>query len=301
MKKVYVIGSINQDIVVQTTHVAKPGETVFGNSLNYFPGGKGANQAVATKRLGGDVSFIGKVGTDAFGQEMQSYLEEQGLGEHIIKSEGETTGTALIFVDDLGENSITVIKGANDTLSFEDCEELHQAQEGDILLLQNEIPLVTAIELLHYAKGSGLQSVINVAPAAKLPPSALENIDIIIVNEHEFETCFGIAPILLDNRTEIQHQLEEISSQYELDVILTIGSAGVKAFLNGNFYEIDGIQVDAKDTTGAGDCFVGAFVAQQSIGKSELESLTFANAAAAKSVTRMGASASFPSIKEVEL
>lgn len=300
MAKVFVIGSINQDIVIQTSQIANPGETVFGNNLDFFPGGKGANQAVATALAGGgNITFIGKVGDDIFGDNMLKYLASYHLADNIIKKDGVATGAAVIYVDDDGENSIIVVSGANGDLTFDDCSLLNEANHGDYLLLQNEIPTGVAFKLLKYAKKLGMRTVINVAPATELPNSVISDIDLLIVNEHEYEVSLGQTIDTAKTNKEIEDTLLATSKKLGLNIVLTLGARGVAAVMDGEAIWIDGIEVDTVDTTGAGDCFTGSLVASLANDIKPIEALKFANAAAALSVTKSGASKSYASKEEV--
>ncbi len=297
-RTIYVAGSINQDIVVSAERAPLPGETVFGSALELFPGGKGANQAVAARLLGGRVRFAGKVGADASGAEMRRYLEGHGLAEDLVESKSEPTGTALIVVAADGENSITVIPGANGTLRTSDCAVLEGAGRGDLLVLQNEIPVETTIALLAGARRRRVTTIFNAAPAVRLPRSAWSDLDVVVVTEHEYGTFFGEG--LAKDRTAVAAAVDRRARQTGLGIVLTLGAVGAVGSAGGVSADVPGRLVAAIDTTGAGDCFAGALAVALADGQELAAALSFANAAASLAVTRMGASASFPDLAAVD-
>jgi ribokinase len=299
-QRVFVIGSVNQDIVVTVGKAPKPGETVFGTSISYFPGGKGANQAIAARRLGASVIFIGKVGRDAFGTAMSRYLEENELGDRLLKDGNSPTGTAVILVGADGENSITVIPGANVDFDFGEIRASFDGRAGDLMVLQNEISLTTGIELLHEARARNMTTFFNAAPATKLPVEALKSLDWVVVNEHEFEVFFDRKLPDIRDRALVIDCAKEAAEKYSLGIVLTLGQGGAIALKDGTLADVEGTPVKAIDTTGAGDCFVGALTAGMTEGMSLSLALEFANRAAALSVTRRGASSSFPIRTEVD-
>jgi len=249
--------------------------------------------------VGCDVVFIGKVGNDIFGDNMCSFLATYKLDKNIIVKDAVATGTAVIYVDDAGENSITVISGANKDLSFEDCLLLNEANNGDYLLLQNEISVDLTYKLLKYAKSMKMTTVINVAPALELPKEVIEDIDILIVNEHEYKISLARKLDISTTSKEIEEDLLILSKELKIDIVLTLGEKGAVAVFNGEVYWVSGIEVEVVDTTGAGDCFSGSLVAALASGIKQSEALSFANAAAALSVTKAGASKSYFTKEEV--
>ncbi len=308
MKTIHVAGSVNQDIVVSAERAPRPGETVFGSSLEFFPGGKGANQAVAARLLGGRVRFAGKVGADPFGAEMRRYLASHGLAEGLVESASKPTGTALIVVADGGENSITVVSGANGALEAADCAALVEARAGDLLVLQNEIPLATTLELLRDARRRGMTTLFNAAPAVRLPESAWPDLDLAVVNEHEYACFFGeeLGPA---EPVALAELIDRRAREAGVGIVLTFGAAGAVGARcavgpppggHGETAVVPGREVTPVDTTGAGDCFTGALAVALAEGRDLAASLAFANAAASLSVQAMGASASFPSRADVD-
>ena len=296
-KKIVVLGSINQDLVIQLDRIPLPGETLFGNTLHYFAGGKGSNQAIAAKKLGGDVIFLGKVGDDPFGNNLRNYLRGLGLDQHIRIVPG-ATGTAVINVDKQGENAISVIAGANSFFDLGDLEILSSLTAGDILLLQNEINVPVIYAAIEAAHDRGILVYYNPAPAIAIPDEIAGLCDCILVNEHELQICFRLAP--REYRDDgLDELLLQLSGNYNTTLVLTLGRRGSKAAEKGRIINSPAIPVVAVDTTGAGDCFCGALVAHISRGNALEASLDFANKAAALSVTKMGASGSFPLLGEV--
>lgn len=297
--KIIVIGSINQDLVVQMKRIPKPGETLFGENLHYFPGGKGANQAIATKLLGGDVSFLGKVGDDLFGSNMKDYLLKLDLATFIKTEVSSSTGTAIITVDSNGENAISVIPGANALFNSSDLDILNTFSKYDILLVQNEINLPIILEVIKKAQQQGLRVFYNPAPAIEVSEDIISLCDFIIVNEHELEIFFRLKNINFNNKEELSEILLNLSNKYGNTIILTLGSKGCIAVQDKHIFESSGIIVDVIDTTGAGDCFCGALISFISQGHNLSDSLDFANKAASLSVTKLGASSSFPRFSEI--
>jgi ribokinase len=299
MAKVYVVGSINQDIVVTADRTPGGGETVFGNDLLYFPGGKGANQAVAAHRLGATVLFRGKVGSDPFGDALCANFDKERL-PYLVSRATKATGTAIIFVVPSGENSITVISGANADLQAEECLPLN-FDAGDILVLQNEIPLVTNRRLLMEAKRIGMITIFSPAPAINVDDDFRAAVDWVVTNEHEFGVFFGEdLPQDLDRRV-LKEMIRAKAETSGIGIVLTIGSLGVIAASGSEIVDVLGHKVEAVDTTGAGDCFVGALAARLASGDSILKALEYSNLAASISVTKMGACSSFPIHSEVAL
>lgn len=297
--KILVLGSVNQDLVIRMDRIPKPGETLFGHSLHYFPGGKGANQAVAATLLGGCVHFAGKVGNDGFGAGLKKYLAIHGLDGGVQTVEHASTGTAILMVDAQGENAISVVPGANNQFVTDDLNVLNGFEMGDLLLVQNEINLPVVHEAIRKARDVGMRVFYNPAPAHPIPQDVVRACDCIVVNEHELEICFGKEGLDFRNGSEVDGILSELSTHYGVTLILTLGYKGCMAAYKGQVIKVEGIEVDVVDTTGAGDCFCGALVSSISKGDDLLKSIEFANQAAALSVTRLGASVSFPSLVDM--
>jgi len=291
MNKLIIIGSINQDIVIKSNKIPKPGETVFGNQMHFFSGGKGANQAIAASNFGKDVTFFGKVGDDVFGNNLIKYFAKLNLNARIEKIKKESTGTAIINVDPSGENAITLVKGANDLFSEKDISILDNYQDSDYILLQNEINQDFNHLLIESASLKNMKVIVNPAPSYEMPLHIIKKCDTIIVNEHELQEVFR-----LENYSkikDIKDVLFNLSKTYSINIILTLGSKGAVAVIEDELYINEGKKVNVVDTTGAGDCFCGVYTAAISRGKSPKEALRQANRAAAISVTRLGANFSF--------
>lgn len=290
MRKVYVIGSINNDIVVNTARYPKPGETVHGTGLQQYPGGKGANQAVAAARAGAEAYMIGMVGDDEAGNRLRAFLHENhvdvdGIGTHRL----QPTGTAIITVAD-NDNTIVVVAGANGELGSDSISQI-SFQKGDIVVAQFETPIETTRQVFMYAKEAGAQTVLNPAPAVEVASDLLDLVDALIVNEHEYEIVFG-QPL---PNTLMRKDIGFFAGI----VIVTLGANGFKALINDTMIERTGIEVKVADTTGAGDCFVGYFAAGLAAALPAQKALEEANIAAALSVTKSGAAISIPFKREI--
>lgn len=297
--KLCVLGSINVDHVIRVPYFPKAGETLTGYGYQIAYGGKGANQAVAAARVGAKVSFIGAIGDDQIGQTMKQAFEQDGIDTSAIcVIPNQSTGLAMIQVADSGENSIVISAGANADLS-ESLVEQHKSQieQADILLMQLESPLQAVTLATKFAKSAGVKVVLNPAPAQPLPDSLLSHIDIITPNETEAEILTGIKVTDEQTAAVAANHFHQLGIE---TVLITLGSKGVYYSEKGQGEIIPGFRVDAVDTTAAGDTFNGAFVTALLEGKSAKDAIRFAHAAAAISVTRMGAQTAIPNRKEVE-
>lgn len=297
-KRVIVAGSINMDIVTLVSKLPRPGETILGRDLKYFPGGKGANQAVASAKAGAETTMIGKVGTDDFGKALTLFLEQNGIQLQVGTADAPT-GTALIAVDDSSENMIVVIPGANGMLEKQDLE-VADFNAGDVLVAQFEIPLETVEAFFAKGKANSTINILNPAPAKKCNDSLLELVDILILNETELEFFSGNNLSDLHNQDVIVNAAKNIIKPNQ-QIIVTLGEKGAIVITNESVIKIEGHKVKAVDTTGAGDCFVGALSSQLAAGKNIQEAADFANVAASISVQRYGASNSMPTLEEVLL
>jgi ribokinase len=289
-RKITVIGSINMDLVTSTNQIPKVGETVLGNSFHTIPGGKGANQAVAAARLGGDVTMIGAVGNDSFGKTLVDQLTNQGINtKNIMVVKDVSTGIASILLSE-ADNSIIVVPGANNHITPEVIENHEdKIRTSNILLVQLEIPLESVIRAVELAKKHGIQTIVNPAPIQKLPKELLEMVDYLTPNEHEQAMLFAS----IDGTDQELAKLKE-------KCIVTKGSEGVMIYKNGEKIEIPSFQVEAVDTTGAGDSFNGALAVAICEGLEIEEACRFANVVGAISVTKLGAQTGMPTKKEVE-
>ena len=298
MRKIYVVGSINRDLVVYVDGLPRPGETVFGNRFQQFPGGKGANQAVAASRLGGDVHLVGNVGSDAFGKQMLEFLAGENIDtSEVVILDTAPTGIALITVDSASENSIVVVSGANMVWHTRDLARM-KIEPSDIIICQFEIPLEIIESVFEQAKKVGATTILNPAPVKPAAETLLENVDYIVVNEVELEALSG-ATVNPADPTSVYAAMEKIRERGPLAIVATLGSRGALFSGPTGRYEAKGHKVNAVDTTGAGDCFIGGFAAALSKSDSVPEAINLANKAAVISVTRRGATSSFPMILEV--
>lgn len=283
MSRVLIVGSANFDLVWRTRRLPVRGETVIGTHFATFPGGKGANQAVAAGKLGANVFFCGSVGADSFGDSLIASLQSANVDTTWVRRSELPTGSASVIVEeDSGANQIVVALGANYDLSADHVSAAMTAIQPDYVLAQCEIP-IAAIEAASQTQGKFL---LNPAPAVALPDSLLARCEAILPNETELSVIAGSASILLVKGAK--------------NVILTQGAEGVTWFSGERQDSIPTHKVDAVDTVAAGDVFCGAFVTALSEGKDFRSAIQFANAAAAISVTRHGAQASAPTRAEVE-
>jgi len=297
--KILVIGSSNTDMVLKTTRFPKPGETIIGGDFFVFQGGKGANQAVAAAKLGGNVSFICKVGNDTFGRNAIKHYSKEGIDiSSIFVDENSATGVAIITVNSEGENSIVVASGANALLSVDDLKETSDVlNSSNWILTQLETPITTIEYLADYCRSENKNLVLNPAPANNLPLSVYQELYLITPNETETELLTGIA---VNDEASLERAVIVFKSRGVKNVIITLGSTG--AYVNcGEFIGfVNAYKVNAQDTTAAGDIFNGALLVALSNNESWETAVIFASKAAAISVTRMGAQTSVPTIDEVQ-
>lgn len=300
MGKVVVIGSSNTDMVVTSAKMPLPGETVMGNEFDIIPGGKGANQAVAAARAGGEVTFIAKVGNDDFGKKaVEGYKKDKIDTSNILIDPLKPSGVAVIIVDETtGQNSIVVAPGSNGNLLLEDILKLEEIiASADVLLVQLEIPIETVKVALEIARKGGVKTILNPAPAQFLSDELLGLVDIITPNETETQLIIGIDP---SNENDIQNAASQLLKKVNDSVLITLGSKGVYyQSKNGNDAFVPATKVNAVDSTAAGDVFNGYFAAALSSGVEFQEAINLANKAAAISVTRKGAQPSIPRIEEL--
>lgn len=297
MCKILVIGSSNTDLIATMDHFPNAGETLEGISFQLAMGGKGANQAIAALRTGGNVTFVTSLGNDTNGNNALKYYKEQGLDVSFSSlMDNETTGTAMIWVDKNGENSIVIIPGANKLLSPDYVIARQEIiEKADIIVLQMEIPYETVKAICKIAFQKEKKVILNVAPAYSIEEEILKSIYILVVNESEAE-------VLTDEKIEDIGEeaiVNKLLMKGVQNVILTLGNKGC-LFNNGNeSLKVPAFRVDAVDTTAAGDTFCGALATGISKNRNMKNVLEFASAAAALCVTRLGAQPSIPNEKEV--
>ncbi|QOX62783.1 ribokinase [Anoxybacterium hadale] len=294
-----VVGSLNMDLVISADKIPRPGETVLGKNLQQIPGGKGANQADAAARLGAEVILIGCVGEDDFGKRLLNSLKQDGVNiENILIKQTQSTGVASIIVEASGNNAITVAPGANYHLTSEDVEALRTViAASDIVLSQLETPIDSVRTALKIARSSGKKTILNPAPAADLDDDILSLVDILTPNETELEYLSGhrtdsIENILLAGKILIARGVKEL--------VITIGSMGCVHMKGEEATHYRAHQVNAVDTTAAGDSFSAALAVSLSNGRALADAIGFSMKVAAMTVTKKGAQTSLPHLEEVE-
>jgi ribokinase len=286
-------------MIVQTPRIPRPGETILGGTFNTAAGGKGANQAVACARAGGDVTFVARVGRDMFGDQALEGFCLDGINlDHVIRDDTAPSGVALIMVDDHGENSIAVASGANGNLSVADVEAAGDAIEtASIVLMQLETPIETIEAAAALAFKNNVQVILNPAPAQALSDALLRQITILTPNETEAEMLTGMG---VQNETDAGKAAQVLIDKGVTSVIITMGASG--AYVHSREFQgmVPGFSVNPVDTTAAGDTFNGTLAVALAEGRSLAEAVTFANAAAAISVTVLGAQPSAPNRTAIE-
>lgn len=298
--KILVVGSSNTDMVIKTKHLPRMGETVLGGTFFMNPGGKGANQAVAIARLGGQVAFICKTGSDIFGHQSQQLFEEEGIDTSYILSDNKNpSGVALITVDEHAENCIVVASGANANLLPADLSSVEEAiRMVDLILMQLEIPMETVEYVAEIAFREQKKVILNPAPAQPLSKDLLRHLYIITPNEMEAEMISGVK---ISDRASIEKAAQAIAGMGVRNVIITLGSRGALVYYDQVAEMIPAWKVKAVDTTAAGDVFNGALSVALAENCSMVDAVRFACKASAISVTRAGAQSSVPYRSEVDI
>ena len=298
-KNILVVGSSNTDMIIKLARIPRPGETILGGEFVIAAGGKGANQAVGAARAGGQVTFIARVGQDMFGEQAVSGFVKDGIDvEYVFRDKTSPSGVALIFVAQDGENSIAVASGANGRLSSADVKKAKSAFAGAaVLVMQLETPLETVETAAELAAKAGVRVILNPAPARPLPDSLLRRVSILTPNESEAELLTGVRVI---NAASAAKAADKLLAKGVETVIVTLGAKGALVACRGGQEIVPGFVVQAVDTTAAGDIFNGALAVALAEGQPLAAAVRFANAAAAISVTRLGAQPSAPKRKEIE-
>lgn len=297
MARVVVLGSINRDLVFSVPHHVRPGETLSATGLTEFPGGKGANQAVASARAGARTALVGAIGNDGFGAAMAAFLTDHGIDLSAVhRREGIPTGIAAIAVDAAGQNSIIVVPGANASLTAADAESVTIGR-GDVVVAPFEVPDAFIRRGFERARAAGALTLLNPAPMRQHDPDLLALTDILVLNETEFAEVTGATtvPDAAALPGAVANALPAVTT-----LVLTLGPDGALVRHAGGLLPIPGRRVDVVDTTGAGDCFVGVLAASLVSGWPLPKALDRANRAASISVTRKGAGTSMPAAPEID-
>jgi len=288
---ILVFGSLNIDLVFRVATLPRAGESVSALSLATLPGGKGANQALAAARAGADVKMAGAVGGDEFGRISLAALEARGVDTSLVRKVEAPTGTASVAVDERGENQILVAAGANALARAEDVPE-RLLGPRTILLLQREVPPEESAKLARRAKARGGRVILNLAPMGAVPAELLESLDVLVVNEHEAAQLLG---------GKVEGQAVGFARRHHLALVVTLGEEGSRAYLgDGTRLSAKALPVEAVDTTGAGDAFVGVLAAALDRDASLLEAMRRASVAGALACLKLGAQEAMPTKAEIE-
>lgn len=294
MNKIAVIGSINMDIIVETPKLPKKGETVLGNSIVNKPGGKGANQAFNASKFGAKTYLFGKIGRDNYGFELLKYFKDQNIDTNFISQEKDLkTGVAVVSIDSKAENTIIVIPGANHSFKEDDYNKLSKIlDEVDIALFQFEISKEVIFKAINMAYKKNVKILVDPAPVMEIPDEIYSKIDVIMPNLPEAKELTNL------DEDKLSNYADYFLNKGVKSVLLTLGNEGVYAKSNDEEFQLPIFKVDSVDSTGAGDCFAGAFAAKYKDDKL-LNAVKFANAAAAFSTTKVGAQSSTPSEEKI--
>lgn len=290
--RIAVVGSANVDLTTFNDRFPRPGETIFGESFDLGFGGKGANQAVAARLCGADVSMVARVGDDLFGPATIENFKELGIdAEHVRIVEGVSSGVAPIFVEPSGQNRILVVKGANDRVLPADVDAAgDQLRASDCIVLQFEIPLETVYYTIQFAHENGVRCILNPAPGQPVDMARIANLDYFVPNETEAEAVTGIEVGSVDDAKRCAEQLLGAGIKR---VIVTLGSMGSLLASSEGMEHVPAFEVDTVDTTGAGDAFIGSFAVFLGEGLEEKEAVRRANLYAGLSTTGVGTQKSF--------
>lgn len=291
--KVLVVGSVNIDLVTRVKSFPRPGETLLGSDYETHHGGKGANQAVAAARMGAEVSFLGRVGRDDFGQRLSRGLSDEGIDTGRLLDVEGPSGAAFITLDATGQNTIIVAPGANARLGPDDLP-AEAFESAGVVLLQQEIPPASVVRAIELGRRAGANVIINAAPAGAMTIGELSGSDLLVVNETEAATLLAG-----DRGEEPEWMLEALGEQFPA-VVLTLGSSGLLWRFAGESGRLQGHRVNVVDTTAAGDAFVGAVAAAVVRGDGLEQATRLGNAAGALAVTKAGAQPSLPRLEELE-
>ncbi|MBK8135899.1 MAG: ribokinase [Chloroflexi bacterium] len=294
--RIVVVGSFNMDLTTYVQRMPRPGETVMGDRFVTGPGGKGSNQAIAAARLGAEVTFVGRVGQDSFGETALKMWRDNGVDtRYVVVDPDRATGVAPILVEAGGENMIVVALGANLALSTADVDAAIEAiKSADMLVTGLEIPPATAAYALTVAKANGVRTILNPAPASALPDTTVADADYLTPNETELEVLTGLGTGVVERAARM------LFKRPDQTVIVTMGGAGTRYFTANEEGHVPVFQVDVVDTTGAGDSFTAAVAVALGEGLALPDAVRFGNAAAALCVTKPGTASSMPYRAEVD-
>lgn len=288
MVKILVVGSINMDLLVRVPTTPKPGHTIIGGDFEIYPGGKGANQAVAAARMGAEVTMVGRVGKDNFGDTLiQSLLENEVKTSHVIKDSEEPTGIAMVAIAPDGENIVVTAPGANSKVSVEDINHTRSLmRETDLLLIQLELPMETVSAAVDLAKAYDIPVVLNPAPGQPLPKALLSYVEVLTPNKRELG--------LITGESDIEEGIKKLRGWGVKNLVITLGHNGARVISGGLDKHIPAYENTAVDTTAAGDAFNGAFAVALAEGRKLMEAVRFGMAAGALASTKKGAQSSIP-------
>lgn len=298
--RITIVGSLNMDLVIRSPRIPQPGETIIGSEFQTIPGGKGANQAVAAARLGGQVTMVGRVGEDSFADALLENLASAKIDATFVQRDKQAaSGVALIVVDDHGENIIVVASGANMRMTEKDVAAAEAAiAESDVLLLQLEVPLPVVKRAAQIAQSHNVTVVLNPAPARELPPDLLASVDVLVPNESEAALITGFP---VGSQSELEKAASKILNLGVRSVVITLGKRG--AFLASADYKskiYEAFSIQPVDTTAAGDAFVAGLSVYYGAGKTLPDAIRWGNAAGAVTALRFGAQTSLPKRNEVQ-
>ena len=296
MNQILVVGSLNADLVARAPRFPQPGETISGEDLRVIPGGKGANQAVAAARLGANVSILGRVGNDNFGDFLLENLKQNRVDSSLVQRDDSSTGTAIIIVDSNGQNSIVLSAGANGNVAIADVDNI-PFTNYQLLLLQLEIPLPAVLRAAQRAKENNVRVILNPAPAQQLPDELIALADYIIPNETELSL---LTSQKIEDIPSAESAARDLLRRGARNVIVTLGSKGALLVNSEASKQIHTFKVEVVDTTAAGDAFIGGFATSLLENKSLEEAVRFGCACGALATTKFGAQPSLPTKEEVE-
>ncbi len=297
--RIAVIGSINMDLLVRCGTLPRPGETILANSSAEICGGKGANQAVAAARAGGDVTMVGRIGDDAFAGRLLDNLQQEQIDcQHVRATAVTPSGLAIVAVESSGQNSIMVVPGANGRVAVEDVQAASDViRSCDTLLVQLEVPLAAVVAAKEIARAAGVRVILDPAPSPRELPAELSDVDLICPNESEASALTGLP---VESVEQAEAAARALQSQGACAVVITMGTAGSLLLADDRTHLIEPFAVDAIDTTAAGDAFAGALAVHWAQHGDLHRAVRFANAGGALAASREGAQPAMATCSEIE-